>query len=256
VGPGQFDIPLGYRDLLIQTNQLLSDLSVTYVDLLLIHWPTQVIPQSSDPYCRAGAMYDEKECRLQSWRAMVHVFNNNLTRAIGVSNYNISQLQEIIDAGLPLPSLNQIPFHLYRSSANQELIMFCRQHNIMFSGYSPLGVVDYHTFPPPMSWTPMADPDVMTLANKYHVTPAQILLQWQYAIGIPTNPRTQNRAHMIENLNSYNFTLSQSEIDTLNGKPQDLCSIDPSFYECANVTTQPQQQATPHKHTLSSRYQK
>jgi len=88
-----------------------------------------------------------------------------------------------------------------------------------------------------MAYTPMADPIVVKIAAVHSVTPAQVLLQWQYAIGLPTNPRSQNAEHMRDNLNSYSFTLTADEISALNGAPQDTCANDPSFYECANSTT-------------------
>jgi len=83
----------------------------------------------------------------------------------------------------------------------------------------------------------MADPNVIKIAQAHGVTPAQVLLQWQYALGIPTNPRSQNTAHMKDNLNTYSFTLTADEITLLNSAAQDICLIDPTFYECANATT-------------------
>ena len=139
IGPGQFDLPLGYNDTLVQFRQILRDLQTDYVDLLLIHWPTQVVPQSMDPNCRQGPHYDERLCRLNTWRAMLEIFDSGKALSVGVSNFNITHLEEIANAGLRLPSVNQCPFHLYRSSSQQRLRDYCRGHNITFWGYSPLG---------------------------------------------------------------------------------------------------------------------
>jgi len=181
-------------------------------------------------------MYDERLCRLSTWRAMLHILDTGRARAVGVSNFNITHLQEIVDAGLRLPSVNQCPFHLYRSTSQQALRDYCKAHNITFWGYSPLGVPDVQIFPTTtgMSWTPMEDPAVVKIAQTHGVTPAQVLLQWQYALGIPTNPRSQNAEHMRENLNSYSFTLTDDEIKTLSSGAQDMCKIDGSWYECAS----------------------
>jgi len=171
---------------------------------------------------------------------MLAIYDSGRAKAVGVSNYNITHIQEILDAGLRLPSLNQCPFHLYRSSTHNALRQFCSDHKVLFSGYSPLGVPDYHYFPTQntgLSYTPMADPTVIKIASAHRVTPAQVLLQWQYALGIPTNPRSQNEAHMKDNLNAYSFTLTNDEINVLNGAAQDTCAIDSTFYECANATT-------------------
>ena len=243
VGPGQFDVPLGFNDTLIQFAQIQRDYGVQQVDLLLIHWPTQVIPQSSDPACRLGAMsYDAKECRLSTWRAMLRIFDAGHARAVGVSNFNQTHLQEIIDAGLRLPAYNQCPFHLYRSQTQESLIRFCRQHNITFGGYSPLGVPDWQIFPEGdgMAYTPMEDADVKQIAAAHGRTPAQVLLNWQFQLGIPTNPRSQNAEHMRENLAAFDFNLTDSDMKALGGKPQDLCRKDPAWYECANNTSSSQ----------------
>jgi len=224
---------------LIQFRQILDSTGLDYVDMLLIHWPTQVIPQSSDAACRNGSMYNEKTCRRNTWRAMLDNFDRGQAKAVGVSNFNITHLQEIIDAGLRLPSYNQCPFHLYRSTTQQALRDFCTAHNITFGGYSPLGVPDWFIFPEKgtgMSWTPMEDPLVQRIAQAHNRTAAQVFLQWHWAIGIPTNPRSQNAAHMRDNLNSYDFTLSDAEVKQLSSAPQDLCALDPN-YECANNTS-------------------
>ena len=238
---GQFDIPLGYNETHIQFRQILADTQLEYVDLLLIHWPTQVVPQSSDPYCRWNVpTHDERLCRLSTWKAMLEIYDSGKARAVGVSNYNATHLQEIVDAGLRLPAYNQCPFNLYRSRTQQATRAYCAAHNITFGGYSPLGVPDEQIYPQStgMAWTPMADTRVTTIASKHGVSPAQVLLQWQYQLGIPTQARSQNKAHMAENLALYGLglTLSSDEMASLNGAPQDLCTFDASWYECANVT--------------------
>ena len=68
-------------------------------------------------------------------------------RAVGVANYDSAQLQEMADAGMPLPAVNQIPVHLYRSSTQKDTIAYCNAHNITVNAYSPLGIPDWHAFP-------------------------------------------------------------------------------------------------------------
>jgi len=232
--------PLGYQDSLQQFQDILVNLNTTYVDLLLIHWPSSDPnnpPKGTtlDPTCiRNTTTYNEVQCRLNTWKGLVQIWQTGGAKAIGVSNYNISHLQEIKDASLPLPSYNQCPYHLYRSTTQQPLKDFCTTNNIIFGGYSPLGVPDWHVFPgPKMAPTPLQDPIAAQVAKKYAVTPAQVLLNWQYRLQVPTNPRCQNLKHMQDNLNAYNFTLTQDDINLLLSAPQDYCSMDPDFYECA-----------------------
>jgi len=241
VGPS---LPLGYNDTLKQFAQILSDLQTDYVDMLLIHWPVQNPSQgnvsnneteSSDPLCNQQLdSYDPKACRLSTWKAMVELYESGAAKAIGVSNYNISHLEEIAEAGMPLPSLNQCPFHLYHSVVQIDLLIYCQKNNIQFLGYSPLGVPDWHKFTPPPA-TELQDPIVLSLAAKYDVTPAQVLLNFQWQLGVPVNPRSMNATHMKENLNYFDFELAEEDVTDLLQSHQITCAED-SWYECYNAT--------------------
>ena len=136
-------LPLGHAEALSQFATTLRVTALSYVDLLLVHWPTctaEGCEATTEPSCNYKApTYDAKACRLQTWRAMVEIYNAGGARAIGVSNYNISHLQEIVDAGLPLPSVNQCPFNIWHSADATPggLLDFCKANNITYNGYSP-----------------------------------------------------------------------------------------------------------------------
>ena len=247
VGPSH---PLGYSDVKDQFEGILTEMGVDYVDLLLIHWPWDSASKgnvsnnhttSVTPACNhSSTEYNERACRVLSWKAMVDIYASGKARAIGVSNYNITHFQEIIDADLPLPALTQSPFHIYRSATQMDLLLFTARHNIVFLGYSPFGVPDYHQYS--FAGCPAANqlqhPYVLSLASKYSATPAQVLLQWQWQLGIPTNPRSMNAQHQVDNLNAYQLFaavggLNQTEMDTLSSQPQDLCTPTNDWYECA-----------------------
>jgi alcohol dehydrogenase (NADP+) len=156
-------------------------------------------------------------------------------RAIGVSNYNISHIKDIIDAGLPLPAYNQIPFNIYTSSDQMQILNFCNQHGILVGGYSPFGVPDRRSYPsPPLpSGYILQNPDVLAIAANHNATPSQIILAWHSALSIPTQSRSQNAIHMAENLSVWpNITLSAAEVKILSSQQQDTCTIDPHWYEC------------------------
>ena len=240
VGPS---FPLGFNETLAQFEGIKARMGVDYLDTLLIHWPwpsaskgnvTHNATQSSDPLCNttATATYDEKGCRLSTWAAMLQIYASGGARSIGVSNYNVSHMQEIADAGLPLPALTQSPFHLYLSGAQMDIASFCWRNGIVFLGYSPLGVPDYKRYAPPLpAASQLEDPVVASIAAAHPgATPAQVLLAWQWALGVPTNPRTMSPAHMAENLAAYALTLNQTEVHLLSTRPQDLCQTDPVRY--------------------------
>ncbi|CAF1277990.1 unnamed protein product, partial [Didymodactylos carnosus] len=243
VGP---TFALGYNETIEQTLDVLQQLQTGWIDLLLVHWPTMqhrgqvYVPKSSDPACNTTnpLTYNEKICRLSTWSAMLVLFNLGLARSIGVSNYNITHLQEIIDAGLPLPSVNQVSFHPYNyRTGRADLLAFCQKNRIQLVAYSPLGVPDVQQFPTEhksegatgMSRTLLEDPVITSLAKAYNRTPAQILLRWIHQLGVASNPRSMNETHMIENLDIFSnpFTISDIDMTAIVNLAQDTCDVDP-----------------------------
>lgn len=113
-------------------------------------------------------------------------------------------------------------------------------------GYSPLGIPDLtvnvsrtaslllHKYPPPLPANLLDAPAVHQIAAAHSITPAQAMLAWQYQLGIPTNPRCWNATHMRENMAVFDVKLSDDEMKTMSGFPQDSCASDKSFYECWN----------------------
>ena len=241
VGPSH---PLGFNDTLLQFEQIKASMGVTYVDALLVHWPwpsaskgnvTNNVTQSTDPLCNttAVATYDEAGCRISTWKAMLQIYASGGARSVGVSNYNVSHFQEIAAAGLPLPAITQSPFHIYLSGAQMDVMSYCWRNGIVFLGYSPLGVPDYKLYAPPLpSPTQLEDPVVTAIAARHGATPAQVILAWQWALGVPTSPRSMNPSHMADNLAAYALTLNQTEVHLLSTRPQDLCQSDPSWCAC------------------------
>ena len=232
--------PMGYLDTFSQMQVILEQMNVTYVDLLLNHWPTSTASPTLDTACDPAkpATYNAKQCRLNTWRAYVEIWGNGTARAIGVANYNATHLQEIIDAGMPLPSVNQLPLHLYTYAAQLETINFCKAHNIIVLSYSPLGIPDWHAYPAAMpSNSTLTDPVVLAIAAAHApATPAQVILSFLWAVGLPSNPRSMSRQHMADNLAAISAVkLTPAEIAALSSRPVDTCAIDSSFYECMPV---------------------
>lgn len=232
-------LAMGYADITAEFATILGNMSISYVDTVLIHWPTATAP-SQEPACNAGdPSYNATFCRLESWRALVDIWKSGGARSIGVSNYNASELQEIVDAGMPLPAINQIPFNLYRSSSQMATISWCLRHGVVVNAYSPLGVPDYHTYPTTTGMSPkMLDDPVLLSITAAHpgFTPAQVVLAWLWALNIPTNPRTLRLDHMDENLSALGgqLVLTEGEVAALSSRPQSFCDID-KWYECASA---------------------
>lgn len=179
---GDGGLGLGAKDIHTQFEYYLQQTGTSYVDLLLIHWPTSG-DNSSTPVCQMrGASYDATACRLDSWKALLAIMAAGKAKAVGVSNFNTAHLQEIIDAKLPLPSVNQCPYNPHLHSAQAELLAMCKKHDIIFNSYSPLGIPDFHKYLG-QDFSLVEDPKLKPLAKKHGLSPAQILLAWQAGIG-------------------------------------------------------------------------
>jgi len=231
---------LGFADTLSQFEQMKKDYNTSYIDLLLVHWPVQKPsegdhsgpPESQDPLCKLTAStFDGPACRINTWKAMIQIYKSGGARAIGVANYYISDLEEIKAAKLMMPLANQLPVHIYRD--NGEMRHYLEENNIMLMGYSPFGVPDWHHFENhPDAFD---HPVVRRIANQHQRLPSQVLLNWQYQQGIPTNPRSMNATHMVQNMNSFDFQLTKKEVEELLAIPDVMCEED-SWYECRNKT--------------------
>jgi diketogulonate reductase-like aldo/keto reductase len=234
-------LAMGYADITAEFATILGNMSINYVDTVLIHWPTATAP-SQEPACNSNdPNYNATFCRLESWRALVDIWKSGGARSIGVSNYNASELEEIVIAGMPLPAINQIPLNLYRSSSQLETIAWCLRHNVVVNAYSPLGVPDYHTYNTSTGMaSKMLDDPILAMVTAAHpgFTPAQVVIAWLWKLGFPSNPRTLRIDHMDENLSALNgkLVLTEGEIAALNSRPQSFCDID-DWYECSPSPT-------------------
>ena len=220
---------LGYNDTLIQVQPILDSLQSDYVDLLLIHWPGPP-GNSTDPACQ-GNPPTWRACRQSTWKAMEEIFKSGKAKAIGVSNFEKNHLEDIIAMNSTLPALNQVEFHPYWHE--EDLLAFCKMYNITYNGYSPLGCPDWAPSSHHWNHTLLEEPTVTSIAKAHNCSPAQVVLRWEWQQGVVTNPRTVNPDHMKENLNYFDFVLSDDEmkkISSITPPPKPKVCPDPHQY--------------------------
>jgi len=203
--------PQGYDVAMSQFKAELQRLQTDYVDLLLVHWPGEEFSQSLP--CQQG-QNTYKNCRQETWKALVTIFQSNGARAIGVSNFEVNHLEDIFELGGVIPSVNQVEFHAYWHE--DPLVDFCVKHNITFNSYSPLGAPDHMAFHKDQ-WGVflLYHPRVISIAQAHEKTTAQVLLRWAVQQGIVVNPRTKNPKHMRDNLDIFDFELTLDEMANL-----------------------------------------
>jgi len=213
-----FRLPLGYNETIQQTNDILTALRTNYVDLLLIHWPGAPTPTGINWPCYQNAK-SFKNCRQETWRALEDVFRAGKARAIGVSNFEVKHLEDIFELNSLIPSVNQNEYHPYFHE--DALVLYCKDRNIVYNGYSSVGCPDFMSSPP-TAWKVQViqQPIIEQIAQKYNKTAAQVVLRWSWQQGLVVNARSWSPVHHMENLNNFDFTLTMDEISNIGAVPK------------------------------------
>jgi 2,5-diketo-D-gluconate reductase A len=158
----------------------LRSLGTDHVDLWLVHWP---------PRNRALP---------RTWRELLAVREQGLARAVGVSNYSLAQLDELIADSGEAPAVNQIPWSPRHH--DPALLEEHRRRGVVVEGYSPL------------KNTRLRDRVLTGIAEAHGVTAAQVVLRWHLEHGIPVIPRSSRRERIEENFDLFDFSLSPDEV--------------------------------------------
>ena len=192
--------------------QSLKDLQLDYLDLLLVHWPVNwkkvgdEVWEPTNP--ETGHMLHELDEHVASvklcWEAMEDAADKGLVRSLGVSNFSTKQLDELFSYARIRPVVHQFEIHPYFQQ--DELIAYCKSHDLRVEAYCPLGNR------PNVPDTPLDDPVIHELGKKYNKTPGQIVLRWGIQHSGVILPRTNNPARLRENFNIFDFELSQEDM--------------------------------------------
>ncbi|XP_053621491.1 aldo-keto reductase AKR2E4-like isoform X1 [Plodia interpunctella] len=207
------------EDVVPALKESLARLKLSYVDLYLVHWP---IPQYSN-----GTYYDADY--VETWKGMIEARDQGLARSIGVSNFNVNQLDRVINLTTVKPAMLQVEVNLHLQQP--ELLAFCRQHNITVTAYSPFGELvssrATSTTPPPK----INDPKLVEMARKYTKTVPQIILRYLVELGVIPIPKSVNKQRIRENLNVFNFTLTPQDTAVLKSFDRGYRTIKPQFWK-------------------------
>ncbi|CAH1115321.1 unnamed protein product [Psylliodes chrysocephalus] len=192
----------------------LENLGLDYIDLYLIHFPVHM-------------NYDEgldnpkflKTDHIAVWKKMEEQVDEGRTKTIGLSNFNIEQVDRIVQDARIKPSCLQIENHIYLQQ--RELVKYCQDNGIVVVGYSTLGSPGYNSFyasiGKPTRDLPnlFQDPIVVILAEKYEKTAAQILLRFQLQRDIVVIPKSVNLTRIEENFNIFDFSINEEDMSKL-----------------------------------------
>ncbi|MGG2094655.1 aldo/keto reductase [Bacillus sp. S13(2024)] len=178
---------LGYESTIAAYETSLDKLGLEYLDLYLIHWPVE-------------GKYKE------AWRALETLYKEGRVKAIGVSNFQIHHLEDLMKDAEIKPMVNQVEYH--PRLTQKELQAFCQEHNIQLEAWSPL-----------MQGQLLNHEVLQEIANNYNKSVAQVILRWDLQNGVITIPKSTKEHRIVENADVFDFELKEEDmkrIDDLN----------------------------------------
>ncbi|MDF2678857.1 MAG: glyoxal reductase [Brevibacillus sp.] len=178
---------LGYESTLAAYETSLKKLGLDYLDLYLIHWPVE-------------GKYKE------AWRALETIYKEGRVKAIGVSNFHVHHLQDLMKDAEMKPMVDQVEYH--PRLTQKELQAFCGENSIQMEAWSPL-----------MQGQLLDHPVLKEIADSHQKSIAQVIVRWDLQNGVVTIPKSTKEHRIVENADVFNFELSaedMAKIDALN----------------------------------------
>ena len=172
----------GYDKTIEAFNKSLERLQVDYIDLYLVHWPNKL--------------------NSETWKAFEYLYKTGKVKSIGVCNFKIGHLEELKKTAQIMPMVNQIEIH--PQSSKNDMLSYCEENNIQLVAWSPI-----------MRGKLFSNELMIGLAEKYKKTIAQIILRWHMQRGVIPIPKSSNEERIKENLNIFDFELSNDDIKTI-----------------------------------------
>ncbi|CAH8770403.1 aldo/keto reductase [Paenibacillus dendritiformis] len=176
---------LGYESTLAAYETSLKKLGLDYLDLYLIHWPV------------AGKYKD-------AWRALEKLYKDGRVKSIGVSNFQVHHLEDLMKDAEIIPVVNQVEFHPLLNQ--KELRDFTKKHGIQLEAWSPL-----------MQGELLNHPLLKEIADKYGKSITQVILRWDLQHGVVTIPKSTKEHRIVENASLFDFELSPEDMDRIDG---------------------------------------
>ncbi|BAH45553.1 probable 2,5-diketo-D-gluconic acid reductase [Brevibacillus brevis NBRC 100599] len=179
---------LGYESTLQAYETSLKKLGLEYLDLYLIHWPVE-------------GKFKE------AWRALETLYKKGLVKAIGVSNFHVHHLEELLKDAEIKPMVNQVEFHPRLSQ--DELRAYCKEQGIQFEAWSPL-----------MQGQLLDNPVLKGIAEKHGKSIAQVIIRWDLQNGVVTIPKSTKEHRIVENASVFDFELSKEDMEMIHSLNQ------------------------------------
>lgn len=217
----------------------LRDLKLDYLDLYLIHFPITLkyVPMEEryppgwiyDPACSTPRMVVDSIPIAETWGAMEELQRSGLCRHIGVSNFCIALIRDLLASATIRPAVLQVESHPYLTQPN--LLRYCQQEQIAYTAFSPLGAGSYVELGmASSSESVLQQPLIVELARKYSRTPAQITLRWAIQRGTAAVPKTSRVERLAENFRLFDFELDSQDLESISNLDRNQRFNDPGVF--------------------------
>lgn len=202
-------------------DQTLNDLGLEYLDLYLIHFPIalEFVPFDTryppewiyDPSAETPMMKPAKVPLSDTWAAMETLVDGGLARHIGVCNYGVSLLRDLLNYSRIPPAVLQVESHPFLTQ--DKLMRFCAEEDIAVTAFSPLGALSYLELDMASENESILKNDaVIEIAGRSGKTPAQVVLRWGVQRGNAIIPKTTKPERLVENADIFDFELSAADM--------------------------------------------
>jgi alcohol dehydrogenase (NADP+) len=192
----------------------LKDLQLDYLDLYLMHWSVALKPGVLFPKSGEDFLSLEEVPISVTWAAMESCQKAGLARHIGVSNFSIKKIKDLLGTCELPPEVNQIEMHPFLQQ--QKMIDYCNEENIVTTAYSPLGSTDRPpAFKAPDEPSLLENPAIVEIAEANGYSTAQVLIRWAIQRGTSVIPKSVNPGRMKQNLDSASINLSADEMQKI-----------------------------------------
>ncbi|MFV8282815.1 aldo/keto reductase [Christiangramia marina] len=218
------------EDVIPALKQTLKDLQLEYLDLYLIHWPVAFKPDVSFPEKAEDFLSLEEVPLIETWKEMIKAKEQGLVKHIGVSNFSIEKLEELMNDTDHLPEMNQVELHPYLQQ--NKLLEFCSRNGINVTGYSPLGSGDRSDeMKADDEPSLLENPVINKIAKKHGASAGQILIKWSEQRGTAVIPKSTNEGRIKENLQSAGFQLDEDDLKQIADLDDHFRYVTGKFFE-------------------------